>query len=134
MSRIASAALAAPQRIAASTGVAQDNIIFAVVLFAFVIWITSKGELPTYIAFFKPGATQGPVTSPITATPSGGGTVPGTPVGTVLGVPGVTTLSPGATGIVTNVPGQNPNSEILNPGPALTPSGVVSSIKKFFGF
>lgn len=35
--------------------IAQDDIIFAMVLFAFIIWITTKGELQTYLGFFKPG-------------------------------------------------------------------------------
>jgi hypothetical protein len=34
-------------------GIAQDNIIFGLVLLAFVLWIIQKGELQTYLSFFK---------------------------------------------------------------------------------
>lgn len=56
-------------------GISQDNIIFAAVLFSFVVWITSKGELPRYISFFNPrGTKQGPPVSQFTASPSTGQT------------------------------------------------------------
>jgi len=80
-------------------GISQDNIIFAALLFAFIVWITSKGELPTYIAFFKPGASQGPTPVPVTATPSTGATATTTQSpyfgGTLTpsGIPGVPGLS-----------------------------------------
>ena len=110
---IAQAALAAPRRIAGVTGIAQDNIIFAAVLFAFVVWITSKGELPTYIAFFKPGASQGPTPVTVVASSTTGGSGGGVQSpgfgGTLTpsGIPGVPGLSqnpfagiPGIGGIV----------------------------------
>jgi hypothetical protein len=62
-----------PKQIAAATGIAQDNVIFAMILFAFIVWITTKGELQTYIAFFKPGAATGPATDPVTASSTTGG-------------------------------------------------------------
>jgi hypothetical protein len=70
---IAQAVAAAPRRIAATTGIAQDNIIFAGIMFAFVVWITTKGELPTYLKFFTPGANPGPPVAKVSATSSSGG-------------------------------------------------------------
>lgn len=59
----------------AVTGIAQDNIIFAMILFAFVVWITTKGELPTYAAFFKPGSgVLGPTPVPVSASSTTGAT------------------------------------------------------------
>jgi hypothetical protein len=54
-----------------TTGVAiaQDNIIFGLVLLAFVLWIVQKGELQTYLAFFK-GQGAGFVPVPVTGTPA----------------------------------------------------------------
>ncbi len=72
MSTILKGTLSAPGKIASGTGIAQDNIIFAMVLFAFVVWITTKGELPVYLSFFKPGASQGPPTNPVTASSTTG--------------------------------------------------------------
>ena len=93
------------------------------IMIAFLIYITLKGELTIYMGFFSPGAS-----TPVNNT-WGGGTVSGTPVGTTLGIPGVTTLSPGATGIVQGPGG----TEILNPGPAYNPfSGM--SLSNFQGF
>lgn len=45
----------AAKSVSQATGIAQDNVIFAMLLFAFVVWITTKGELGKYLAFFKPG-------------------------------------------------------------------------------
>ena len=57
------------------SGISQDNIIFAAVLFSFIIWITSKGELPRYISFFNPSGTkQGPPVSSFTASSTTGTT------------------------------------------------------------
>lgn len=54
-------------------GISQDNIIFAAILISFLIWITSNGELPTYIAFFNPkGTKQGPPVSSFTASSTTG--------------------------------------------------------------
>lgn len=64
---------AAPSRVANATGLSQDNIIFAMVLFAFVVWITTKGELPTYLSYFKPVAgTQGPAATHVQASSTTG--------------------------------------------------------------
>ena len=49
---------------ATDVGIAQDNIIFAMLLFGFVVWITTKGELATYLALFKPGSAGIP-TNPV---------------------------------------------------------------------
>jgi hypothetical protein len=43
------AILSVHKQISAATGIAQDNVIFAMILFAFVVWITTKGELGTYL-------------------------------------------------------------------------------------
>jgi hypothetical protein len=57
-------------------GISQDNIIFAAVLFSFLVWITSKGELPRYISFFNPSkTTQGPPVSSFSATPTTGSAI-----------------------------------------------------------
>lgn len=54
-------------------GISQDNVIFAAILFSFIVWITSKGELPRYISFFNPqGTKQGPPVASFTASPSTG--------------------------------------------------------------
>lgn len=86
----------------AVTGIAQDNIIFAMVLFAFVVWITTKGELPTYAAFFKPGSgALGPTPVTVAASSTTGQTsTPANPnVGTTVGA-----------GIIPGFPGVNLNN------------------------
>lgn len=95
----AKGALSASRRVINNPGIAQDNVIFAMLLFAFVVWITTKGELGTYLAFFKPGTGTGPITDPIVASsttgatqaPGGGGTV--VPSG-IPGVPGLNLSNP----------------------------------------
>ena len=71
----------AARGVSQATGIAQDNIIFAMVLFAFVVWVTSKGELSIYLGFFKPGAnpTSNPlgIDTTVAPTSSGGGAIPG---------------------------------------------------------
>lgn len=61
-----------------SGGIPQDNIIFAFIFLAFVIFITVKGELRTYMGFFVPGNATGPppvnsnqmvIPSPISGVP-----------------------------------------------------------------
>jgi hypothetical protein len=102
-----------------AVGIGQDDIIFAMVLFAFVVWITTKGELPKYLSFFIPGATQGPPTSPVTATPATGAAT--NPAGAFGGA----TSAGGATGVV---------GQILNPStdPIAGPiSKALGSIGKF---
>jgi len=88
---------------ATDVGIAQDNIIFAMLLFGFVVWITTKGELATYLAFFKPGSAGIP-TNPVTASSTSGATgttaTPGNPVvGTVVGA-----------GVIPGFPGTNLNN------------------------
>jgi hypothetical protein len=48
-----------------STGIGQDNIIFGMVLLAFVIFITLKGELRIYMGFFTPSGSLGPAAVPV---------------------------------------------------------------------
>jgi hypothetical protein len=124
-----------------TTGISQDNIIFGMLLLAFVIFITIKGELPTYMGFFTPSKSQGPAAVPVTV----GSVAPGSPAGSqpvgtptinipfigpvTIPIPGLTTLSPGATGIT-----QQPNGQqILNPGQPFSFSGFLSSLGNFFG-
>lgn len=45
----------------------QSNVIFAALFVAFVVYITSKGELPNYINILK-GAKTAPDTSPLPST------------------------------------------------------------------
>jgi hypothetical protein len=68
--------LSVPKRALQSTGISQDNIIFGMVLLAFVIFITIKGELRTYMAFFTPGANQGPSAVPVSTTAQTSTTTP----------------------------------------------------------
>lgn len=63
---------AAPSKVAAATGIAQDNVIFAMVLFAFVVWVTTKGELGLYLSFFTPGSGAGPPVDTVTASSTTG--------------------------------------------------------------
>lgn len=109
----------AARGVSQATGIAQDNIIFAMLLFAFVVWVTTKGELATYLAFFKPGAGTGPKADLVTATPSDGtkataanpniGTVVG--AGVIPGVPGVNLNNPFA-----GIPGLGGGFQTLLPG------------------
>jgi hypothetical protein len=87
--------VSATNQIAASTGIAQDNVIFAMIAFAFIVWITSKGELPTYLAFFKPGSNGvgNPLGIDTTVTPSsttGGGATGAAVPSAIPGVPALT--------------------------------------------
>lgn len=71
-------------------GIAQDNVIFAVLLFGFVVWITTKGELPTYLAFFKPGNAGIPaVTVNPSSTTAASGSAPAVVNSGIPGVPGI---------------------------------------------
>jgi hypothetical protein len=110
--------VAAPRQLSTATGISQDNIIFAMVLLSFFIWITSKGELPTYLAFFKPG-NVGPPTDPITATPSTGAAATNAATGT----PNVS--NPGTSGA------QNPVGALTN-NPA-TLFGLLPTIRAIPG-
>lgn len=111
---------AAPSRAAAATGISQDNIIFAMILFAFVVWITTKGELQKYLSFFTPVAgKQGPAVDPVSASSTTGqtstaanpnvGTVVG--AGAIPGFPGVNLTNPFA-----GLPGIGGGFQTLLPG------------------
>lgn len=77
---------AAPSRVANATGLSQDNIIFAMVFFAFIVWITSKGELPTYLSYFKPVAgKQGPAATNVQASSTTGASTPSAAVNSAVG-------------------------------------------------
>lgn len=111
MSAVAKAALNAPSKLAAASGISQDNIIFALVAFAFVVWITTKGELPTYLGFFKPSGSLGPVSTAISASsttgaasPSGIPGVPGIAGNPLSGLPSEIVGPLGGGGSITAVP------------------------------
>lgn len=80
----------AARSVAQSTGIAQDNIIFAMVVFAFVVWITTKGELKTYLQFFTPGSN---------------------PASNALGIDETVTAS--STGVAPAASAANPNPGLL---------------------
>jgi len=44
----------------ASVGISQDNIMFGLILLAFMIFITMKGKLSIYMGFFAPGGSSAP--------------------------------------------------------------------------
>jgi hypothetical protein len=115
VSTVGNASGAIQGAIKGTTGVAiaQDNIIFGLVLLAFVIWIVQKGELPTYLSFFK-GQGGGFQPVPVTGTPATTGT--STPA---------TGLFPGTT----NAPGSGIVGQLLNPSTDPV-AGPVSSIFK----
>lgn len=125
MSAIARAAVSAPGRVASATGIAQDNIIFAMLLFAFVIWIVTKGELATYIAFFKPNF-QGPPTTNIVATPSTGASTPSAAVNNAVGSVNTAINATGVGSAITAITGTNPLTLQATPG------GVANKIWSWF--
>jgi hypothetical protein len=61
----------------------QSTVIFGTLLFAFIVYITLRGQLPAYLDLFKPGAnTSSPIASSGVATSSassgsGGGGIGG---------------------------------------------------------
>ena len=59
----------------------QSNIIFGTLLFAFIIYITTKGELPAYIGLFTKKGTSASVGTDTSGSAS------------VFGVPGTSTHS-----------------------------------------
>src|ERR1700729_993077 len=85
--RVTKAVYSASRSAINNPGISQDNIIFAVVIFAFIVWITTKGELKTYLSFFTPGATQAPPTIPVTASSTTGGGAASAAAGTVANAP-----------------------------------------------
>jgi hypothetical protein len=111
-----------------STGISQDNIIFGMVLLAFVIFITLKGELSTYMGFFARGASQGPSavpvsTSPQSVVPSIGSGTPGVSANPLAGLPGIPSFLGGV-----------PFSSIFSMGGAFSPTGggILGAIGSFF--
>jgi hypothetical protein len=121
-------AIAAPSRVAASTGLSQDNIIFAMVLFSFVVWITTKGELGKYLSFFTPVAgKQGPVTDPVTPSPTTGGNTSSPAVNNAVGSINNAINSNPVGAAITGLTGTNPLTVTTTPG------GIASTIMKWFG-
>lgn len=104
----------AVSRVPSAAGIGQDDIIFAMLAFAFVVWITTKGELPIYLAFFKPGTgAQGPAPVAVTASSTTGTSTP------------VTGAFPGTT----NAAGSGIVGQLLNPSTDPI-AGPVSTIFK----
>lgn len=68
---------------ASSLGISQDNIIFGMVILAFIIYISMKGELKTYLGFFTPAAASSSTTSSAAPTPLAKALTPTTPGGTL---------------------------------------------------
>jgi hypothetical protein len=62
--------------VASSTGISQDNIIFGMLLLLFVVFITLKGELRTYMAFFTPSGFLGPSAVPVNVGSTTNATTP----------------------------------------------------------
>lgn len=49
-----------------------DNFLFGAIVVAFIIYVTAKGELPTYLSLFlytPPGASTGPARQTVGETP-----------------------------------------------------------------
>jgi len=117
------------------------TFVTATIILMFILYTAQKGTLSTWIGFFAwsnpatPTAPNAASSSSMPSAPAGGGTVPGTPVGTVqpniLGlpigppIPGITTLSPGASGIVTTPQG----NEVMNPGPQINIQSIINTVK-----
>ncbi len=115
--------IAATRAIASTTGVSQDNIIFGLVLLAFVVYITVKGELPTYLGFFTPQHNLGPPTDNVAgATGSGSGSTVVPP--TTNPITGAQ-IQPG----LTNNPTQG-----LTGGSGFFGTNIGTGIAKLFGF
>lgn len=93
------------------------TFVTATLILAFVLYLAKHGRLATWLAFFTP---QTP--APIASVDASG--TQGTPIGSVLGLPGITTLSPGATGITQTPSGQ----QILNPGAPFDFGGAATSL------
>jgi hypothetical protein len=97
------------------------TFVTASIILAFVLYLAQKGRLSVWLAFFTP-QTPAQIASATNAGVASGSS--GNPIGTVLGIPGVTTLSPGATGITQSPTGQ----QILNPGAPFDFGGAASGI------
>lgn len=101
------------------------TFVTATIILAFVLYLAKHGRLSVWLAFFTP---QTP--AQIAAVDASG--THGTPIGSVLGIPGVTTLSPGATGI-TQTPG---GAQVLNPGAPFdfggAATGITNTLKGWF--
>lgn len=111
----------AARQASAVTGIAQDNIIFAMLLFAFVVWITTKGELSTYAAFFKPASgALGPTPIPVSASSTTSSTVVPATTNPITG----TQIQPGLT--------SNPLSGLTG-GTGLLGTNILTGIQKMLG-
>jgi len=97
------------------------SFVTATVLIAFVLFLAGKGTLSKWLGLFNLGAIK-----PLSLTGTTGAQT-GQPVGTVNtpvgSVSGVTTLSPGASGITVGPGG----TEQMNPGPAFNPFNYLPS-------
>jgi hypothetical protein len=88
----------AASSVASATGISQDNIIFGMLLIMFIVFITLKGELRTYMSFFTPSTVQGPA-----------------PVAVAVGSAASTVSPTGSAQIpTTSVLGNNPISTVVN--------------------
>lgn len=129
----------AVSRVPSAAGIGQDDIIFAMLTFAFVVWITTKGELPIYLAFFKPGTgAQGPTPIGVTASSTTGSSAAAAATNAVFGSPNIP--NPGLLG------GANPVGALTaNPStffgalptlqaiPGALQNNLLNPILKFFG-
>jgi hypothetical protein len=126
--------LSVPKAALNSTGISQDNIIFGMVLLAFVIFITLKGELRIYMGFFTPGASEGPSAIPVTTTAQAA------PASNIPGVSSILTPinnainSTGLGGLITGLTGKQPLTLNTTGGGLIGGIGsMFSGIGSFFG-
>jgi hypothetical protein len=105
-----------------STGISQDNIIFGMVLLAFVIFITLKGELRTYMGFFTPSGSLGPAAVPVSTAAQTSTPVATAQTGAINGLINSTGLG----GLITSLTGVNPLSV------SVTPNSIASGIGSIF--
>jgi hypothetical protein len=117
----AASRLSSASRQVVSGGIAQDNIIFAMLLFAFVVWITTKGELKTYLAFFAPGTGAGPPVQAATASSTTSANVVPSTTNPVTG----SQIQPGVS--------SNPFAGLTG-GSGIFGTNLGSGIMKMFGF
>jgi hypothetical protein len=121
----AKGAFKASRQVINNPGIAQDNVIFAMLLFAFVVWITTKGELGTYLALFKPGSNVATnalgIDTPVTASSTNGNAQGG-----VSGAVSTAVNSTGLGSAITKLTGVAPLSI------GITPGSIASTIQGWF--